>query len=64
MAVAYVWRSITDTFHAQRQILQNCHLPGLSDASVRAPLHPSHAQRPASILPTARVRSNISSIVV
>jgi hypothetical protein len=61
MAVAYTWRSIVDTFHAQRQIRQNRHPPGLRAASVKVPVQFSQEQTPSFTWAIALSRSNIHS---
>ena len=61
IAVAYTWRSIADTFHAQRQIRQNRQPPGLRAASVKVPLQFSQAQTPWFTWAIALARSNIHS---
>lgn len=61
MAVAYTWRSIADTFHAQRQIRQNRQPPGLRAAAVKVPWQFSQAQTPSFTWAIALARSNIHS---
>jgi hypothetical protein len=61
MAVAYTWRSMVDTFHAQRQIRQNRQPPGLMAVCVNVPLHFSQAQTPSFTWAIAMARSNIHS---
>lgn len=55
---------MTESFQAQRQTRQNRQFPRLNEASVRLPSHSWHAHRSVAILPTARVRSNMGSIVL
>jgi hypothetical protein len=61
MAAAYTWRSIADTFHAQRQTRQNRQPPGLKAASVKVPLQFPQAQTPSFTWAIALARSNIHS---